>query len=110
MNLNRIWKIEMLGQYGWESSATAFLEDGLYRDAGKEHYAIGSYDSDGKEITIDMTAISHGRIRTLFGTKSARQKIRFEGKISKGVIEGVAKNPKGKFFVSFRATRVADHP
>lgn len=43
MSVNGIWKVEMLGPYGWESVSTAFLEDGKYRAASEDHYTVGNY-------------------------------------------------------------------
>ena len=110
MNLNGIWKVEMLTPYGWEPCTTAFMEDGNLFDGGAEHYGVGTYTCDGRNIRVDLVAISHGRVQTMFGKKSLRQPMRFEGQVSKGQLSGVAKVPKSEFVVSFRALRIADLP
>ena len=47
MSMNGIWKVEMLGPYGWESMSTAFLEDGRYLSSSQDHYAVGKYKLKG---------------------------------------------------------------
>lgn len=110
MNLNGIWKVEMLSQYGWEPFTTAFLEDGRFFDGGNEHYSVGTYQCRGDELTVDVLAVTHGRMETMFGERSPRQQVHFEGRVSNNLVTGLARVPKSDFIVSFRASRVADLP
>ena len=44
MSVEGVWKIEMLGPYGWEAVSTAFVENGRYLGASQDHYTIGHYE------------------------------------------------------------------
>lgn len=108
MNVNGIWKVEMLGPYGWEGVSTAFFEDGKFRSASQDHFSIGSYSVDGDKVSITAKSHAHGKVRTLFGEKNQNMDLRFEGQVEGGQITGQTSKANSKFQVSFRATRVAD--
>ena len=108
MNINGIWKVEMLGPYGWENVSTAFFEDGNYKAASQDHYAIGSYAVDGDTLTIKARSHAHGQVRTLFGEKRQDLDLQFDGRIDGDEITGQARDEKAKYLLSFRATRLAD--
>ena len=110
MSLNGIWKIEMLGPYGWETVATAFLQDGDYKAASQDHYTLGRYEVDGDKIEITAVSNAHGQVRTLFGEQRQTIEMQFEGKIDGDQITGQARDDKAKYLLSFRATRLADVP
>ena len=110
MNVDGIWRIEMLGAYGWEGVSTAFLEDGEYRSASEDHYSIGSYDISDNKIKVSTRYVSHGQARTLFGVKNKEMNLNFEGDLSEGQITGRATDDQAKFIITFRATRLADLP
>lgn len=110
MNLNGIWKIEMLTTYDWEPRATAYLRDGSYWGAGSQHYATGSYTVDGNKFLADIEIVNHGKPRTLFGKKVDRYEIAIEAEISDGVFTGVGKDKKGNHVIQYRVSRLADLP
>ena len=110
MSVNGIWKIEMLGAYGWETVATAFLEDGGFRAASQDQYTIGSYDIADNRIKMAGAMISHGDARTLFGDNKQERNLSFEGEVDGDEIAGQARDDQSKYFITFRATRLADLP
>ena len=108
MSVEGIWKIEMLGPYGWENVSTAFLENGRYLAGSQDHYARGSYEVVGSELQVSATTYSHGELRTLFGERNAEMALNFSGEINGEVINGQAEDKKSKYTITFRATRVGD--
>ena len=108
MSANGIWKLEMLGPYGWEAIATAFLEDGRYLAASQDHYAIGSYELTGNNIQVTATTHTHGQARTMFGSNDPSMELSFGGEINGDQINGQAENKQSKYSVTFRATRLGD--
>ena len=110
MSTNGIWKVEMLGPYGWEPVATAFLEDGKYRAASENHYTVGNYEVSGNRIEISTVGVQHGEARTVFGEKKKEMNLKLEGEIEGDEIKGQARDDKGAYQISFRATRLADLP
>ena len=110
MDLNGIWKMEMLGPYGWESTSTAFLEDGKYKSASENHYTVGTYEVSGNRIELSAAGVQHGKARTVFGKKKKEIKLKFEGEIEGDKFKGQARDDKGAYQISFRASRLADLP
>ena len=108
MSVNGIWKVEMLGPYGWESVSTAFLEDGRYLASSQDHYAIGSYVLTGSQIKITATTHSHGQVRTMFGAREPTMELSFDGEVRGDQATGQAEDKKAKYSITFRATRLAD--
>jgi hypothetical protein len=110
MSANGIWKVEMLGPYGWEPVATAFLEDGIYRGASENHYTVGTYEVSGNRIGISTFGVQHGKARTVFGKKKKELNLKLEGEIEGDEIKGQAQDDKGAYQITFRCTRLADLP
>ena len=110
MSVNGIWQIEMLGAYGWENVSTAFMEDGNYKSASQDHYSVGSYQISENKIKISSRHVSYGETRTLFGAKNNEISLNVEGVVDGDRITGQATDDEGKFFITFRATRLADLP
>jgi hypothetical protein len=108
MSVEGIWKVEMLGPYGWENVSTAFLEDGRYLAASQDHYVTGSYEVNGNRVRVRATTQSHGEARTMFGSRSPSMDLNFDGEIDGGQIIGRAEDQKSKYSITFRATRLAD--
>ena len=53
--------VEMLGAYGWEQVATAFLQNGRYLSGQvANHYSIGSYQEKGKTFDAKVRITQHG--------------------------------------------------
>lgn len=84
MSVEGVWQVQMLGPYGWETMATAFLQDGRYRAASAEHYTTGKYRVVGDEFTANLCAIQIGKARSVFGSKKKRISISIEGRIKAG--------------------------
>ncbi len=110
MSLNGIWKVEMLTMYDWEPRATGFLRDGSYWGASADHYAVGSYVVDGTKFVGDISLITHGKSRTLFGKTADRIDIIVEAEISGDEFIGVAKDKNGAHLVQYRFTKLAELP
>ena len=109
MSVNGIWKVEMLGPYGWESMSTAFLEDGRYLASSQDHYAVGRYELTGNQVKVTASTHSHGQqVRTLFGAKNPLMELSFDGTLSGDQISGQAEDKKAEYSITFRATRLAD--
>jgi hypothetical protein len=108
VSVDGIWKVEMLGPYGWESISTAFLENGRYLASSQDHYAVGRYAVDGNHVKMTTTTHSHGQMRTMFGVEDPQVELSFEGEINGDHISGQAEDRQGKYSVTFRATRLAD--
>ena len=108
MSVNGIWKVEMLGPYGWESVSTAFLEDGRYLASSQDHYAVGGYEVTGSEIKVAASMHAHGEIRTMFGAKNPQMDLSFHGSVNGDQISGHAEDAQKKYSITFRATRLAD--
>lgn len=108
MRVEGVWKVEMLGAYGWEAVATAFLRKGRYHAASADHYSIGSYKEDGKAFEAEVRITQFGQIRTVFGSKKKHVDTHIEGEIQKAdKIVGMARPSGGeKFDVRLRLTRL----
>ena len=110
MSVDGIWQIEMLGAYGWENVSTAFLEDGKFKAASEDHYSLGSYDISENKVKMSTHHVSYGQARTLFGAKNKEINLNFEGELEGDRVMGQATDDQSKFFITFRATRLADLP
>ena len=108
MSVNGIWKVEMLGPYGWESMSTAFLENGRYLSSSQDHYAVGRYELTGNQVKVTAATHSHGEVRTMFGVREPQMEISFEGEINGDQISGQAEDKKNNYSITVRATRLAD--
>ena len=110
MNVEGIWKVEVLAAYGWESVSTAFLENGRYLAASQDHYANGHYQVNGKRIRVEGVSHAHGESLNLFGVIDKQLELCFEGEINGDRVNGQAEDKQGKYSVTFRARRLADLP
>src|SRR5210317_1670511 len=97
MSVNGIWKVEMLGPYGWESMSTAFLEDGRYQASSQDHYAVGRYELSGTHIKVAAATHSHGEVRTMFGAREPQMELSFEGEVSGDQISGQTEDQQKKY-------------
>jgi hypothetical protein len=108
MGLDGVWKIEMLGVYGWETWATAFLDNGRYWAGSGDHYAIGSYEQAGDSVMLSTGMVVYDANRAMFGKLGPEYQVRFEGRLSDDRIDGHAKDADGGVLMRFRASKVAD--
>ena len=111
MSLEGVWKVEMLGPYGWENVSTAFMVNGRYYGASAEHYSSGRYEQDGDTIKVLTTITQHGKKRTLFGMENVETlDMRIEGSMdSDGRIAGkVYATNDDSFHIHVRFTRLGD--
>ena len=110
MNLNGVWKVELLTMYDWEPRATGFFRDGSYWGASSEHYAIGSYVVDGTRFVADIRLISHGKSRALFGKKAGHVDITIEAEAADDKFTATAKDKHGAHLVQYKFTKLGDWP
>lgn len=110
MSVEGVWKVEMLGPYGWDQIATAFLLNGRYLAASADHYSIGSYKEAAGTLKVKARITQHGKIRTLFGGKKKHLDLKMEGRIEDAdQIVGAAKHPGGENCpLNFRLTRLGE--
>ncbi len=108
MSVEGVWKIEMLGPYGWEAVATAFLWDNRYLAASANHYTIGRYEEDGKTLKAEVRITQHGQVRTVFGSKKQEVDTKIDAEIQTAdVIIGTASAAGAETIdVSLRMTRL----
>lgn len=110
MSLNGIWKLAMLGPYGWEAISTAYLEDGKYRGASRNHYAVGEYTVSGEQLELSVKYVTHGEARTMFGKKAHKMDLEHRGEIRGDEIHGQTRERDSDYPITFRVTRLADLP
>ena len=108
MNVEGVWKVEVLGPDGWEKIATAFLRGGRYLAASTEHYSCGSYDSFDEVFTADLEVHQYGKVRTVFGTKKRHLHTHLEGKVKKDdkIVARLHTANSEQFEVKMRLTRL----
>jgi len=114
MNIEGIWKVEIQGPYNREPFSTVFLENGRYLGSSADRYSIGRYQEHDGVFKAKVVINQHGVVRTMFGTKKERVKVRVEGTVSKKgdklSIHGTARPSKSKdkrFEVGIHFTRLA---
>ena len=70
-----------------------------YRAASADHYAVGTYELDGRKLVINVTVHMHGKIRTIFGKKAARHDVKMKGKVDEGLFQGTAKRKMQEIYI-----------
>ena len=107
-NLDGIYRVEMLGPYGWELFSTAFLHDGEYRSASAEHFTAGRYEVEDGGFQMEGLLTQYVDYRPLFGRKDTTGlPIQFIGRIDDKVIEGDARVADGsRHSLRFRLNRM----
>ena len=87
-----VYRVEMLGPYGWESFATAFIHDGEFRSASAEHFTSGTYAVDEEDFEMEGSLTQYVENRPLFGRTDLKGlEIRFQGTIRDNMIDGEAR-------------------
>jgi len=110
MSFEGVWQIEILGPYGWQKIGTAFMLNGQYLAAGKDHHAVGSYKENGDKFSVDVISTQYGKVPTVFGETKKHVEARIEGKLKKpGKITGTLYPPKNRDYdLKLRMTRVEE--
>ena len=91
-DIEGVYKVELLGPYGWENFSTAFIHDGDFRSASAEHFTAGHYEVDGESFSMAGSLTQFVEHRPLFGEKEVKGlPINFRGKIDAGIIDGEAR-------------------
>lgn len=107
-NIDGVYRVDMLGPYGWENFSTAFIEDGEFHSASAEHFTAGNYvvDEHGFEMQGNLT--QYVDQRPLFGRKNIKDlPITFNGKIQNDMIEGDARlQDRSKHSLRLRLNRM----
>ena len=103
-----VYKVEMLGPYGWENFSTAFIHNGEFRSASAEHFTDGTYRVEGEEFSMTGNMTQYTEHLTLFGEKGAKGlPITFRGTIDENVIDGEARTDDiGKYRMRFRLRKL----
>lgn len=109
-NIDGVYRVEMLGPFGWERFSTGFFQNGHYRGASSYHHTIGSYQIDGEELSIRGNISQDGQQRAIFGLTDIRElKVEFNGTIQDDEIEGEMSPVDDKrYSVKFRLSRLSD--
>ena len=105
-----VYRVEMLGPYGWERFSTGFVQNGHYRGASAYHYTVGSYKVEGKNFNMVGNVSQHGEQRAIFGLTDIKDlQVEFKGTIEKNTIAGEM-SPKDdkKYAIHFRFTKLSD--
>ena len=110
MKVDGIWKVEMLGPYGWEAVSTAFLENGRYLGASQDHYTIGRFQVCKDTIKVEAVMRPHSQAQNPSGGSEPPRKFGFEGQIGDGHISGQVDESEGQQSMTVRGTRLGDIP
>jgi len=108
-SIEGIYKVEMLGPYGWENFSTAFINQGEYRSASTEHFTSGTYQVQKGGFEMEGLLTQYDDHQRLFGRKNLKALlIEFSGRIDDGVIDGEARVADGtRESRRFRLNRMA---
>ena len=91
-SIDGVYRVDLLGPFGWESFSTAFIDGGEFRSASASHFTSGTcvVEDDGFEMEGNLTQYDDSRV--LFGRSEVRGlPITFNGVIRDGVIDGEAR-------------------
>ena len=105
MNVEGVWKVELLGPYGWESLSTAFIENGRYLSASQDHYTLGRYEVDGDRIRVVARIHTHAEALDPAADPAGRE-FGFEGQFSDAQISGQADDSAAQQSITLRGTRL----
>jgi len=94
--IDGIYKVDMLGPFGWESFSTAFINEGEFRSASAEHFTAGTYEVEDHQFEMQGNLTQYVDRHPLFGRKGSKDlPIKFSGKIHDDLIYGEARVPDG---------------
>ncbi|MCK5697441.1 MAG: hypothetical protein KAI02_04710 [Gammaproteobacteria bacterium] len=107
MSLDGVWVLEVAGISGWERVATVFLEKGRYLSGNANFFSHGSYIIKNKNAKMSINVTRHdGAEVTVFGEKSKKFAVEFEGKKRKKIIEGFSRLKDAHSSVAVYPTRI----
>lgn len=109
MKVDGIWKVEILGPFGWEAVSTAFLEQGRYLAASQDHYTIGRYEVSGDSIKVEAVMHPHSEAQNP-AASGGPGKFCFEGQIGGARISGQVDDSDEQQSMTVRGTRLDDLP
>ena len=52
-DIDGIYRVELLGPYGWERFSTAFIQGGEFRSASAEHFTAGRYQVEDNGFQME---------------------------------------------------------
>lgn len=113
MSVDGIWLFEVAGIFGWERISTVFLERGRYLGGGPFIFSKGTYEVNGKTMTIKLDVTQHGEKQAIFGQKQKHFSTETIAKIKGKKIEGNARLKGAKSTIAeypIRLTRLDDLP
>lgn len=107
-SIDGIYRVDMLGPYGWERFSTAFIHDGEFRSASSEHFTSGTYEIEDGGFHMQGNLTQYVDHRPLFGRTDVNGlPIKFSGRIDDDIIDGEAKVPDGsRHSLRFRLNRM----
>lgn len=107
-SIDGIYKVDMLGPFGWETFSTAFINDGKFRSASADHFTDGTYTVEDHGFEMEGNLTQYVDHRALFGRKDITGlPIKFSGRIFDQVIDGEAIVPDGsRKSLRFRLNRL----
>jgi hypothetical protein len=102
--------VDMLGAYGWEKIAIAFMENGHFLAGNTDHYAIGSYTAADGAMQAHIRVTQLGTSRTIFGETEPEMDLKMVGTIETDsmIIGRVFPADDEAFDVKFRLSRLGD--
>jgi len=107
-NIDGVYRVDLLGPYGWECFSTAFINGGEFRSASAEHFTAGTYAvrDGGFEMKGNLTQYVENR--ALFGRNDLKDlPIKFVGAIRDDTIDGEARITDGsRQSLRFRLARL----
>jgi hypothetical protein len=108
-DIEGIYKVEMLGPFGWERFSTAFIQNGQYRGASAEHFSVGTYHVEDDNFDMVGNVTQYFEHRSIFGVKGLKElQINFKGTVGNDVIEGEASAVTDRrYALSFRFNKLS---
>mgnify|MGYP001828339221 CR=1 FL=1 len=107
-SIDGIYRVDMLGPYGWERFSTAFINNGTFRSASSEHFTSGTYEIEDGGFHMEGNLTQYVEYHPLFGRNEVEAlPIEFNGRIHDDIIDGQAKVPDGsRHSLRFRLNRM----
>ena len=95
-NIDGVYRVDLLGPFGWESFSTAFVHGGEFRSASAEHFTAGKYSVEDGGFEMEGNLTQYVENRALFGRTDLKGlPIKFNGVIRDDIIDGEARVADG---------------